>query len=107
MIIGWTSTKVMFFVLIRISRWPTSADIVLTLDPYGKMLKKNFFENSKPIQSKHCMNDCLMAIYKSYVFCTDWKFKMATISGHSFNGKMLKNFFSKTGIPIQSKHLRE
>ena len=33
MFIGWTSTKVMFFVPIGNSRWPPSADIVLTWDP--------------------------------------------------------------------------
>ena len=31
------------------------------------------------------MNVHWMNLYKSYVFCADWKFKMAAISGHSFN----------------------
>ena len=53
--------------------------------PYGKMLKKYSSETGKPIQSKHCMNDHWMDLYKSYVFCADQKFKIAAISEHSFN----------------------
>ena len=78
MIIGWTYTKAMFFVLILNSRWPPSGNVVLTQDPMGKC--NNFFsETSKPIQSKHCLNDHWMDFYKSYVFCADRKFKMADI----------------------------
>ena len=50
-----------------------------------KCLKNFSSETSKPIQSKHCMNVHWMDLYKSYVFCADRKFKMAAISGHSFN----------------------
>ena len=90
----------MFFVPIGNSRWPPSADIVLTWDPMGKCLKNFSSETSKPVQSKHCMNVHWMDLYKSYVFF--WKFKMAAISGHSFNmgpyGKMFKKF--ETSGPI-------
>ena len=67
------------------------------IGPYGNRLKNYSSETGKPIQSKLCMNDHWMHLYKSYVFCADRKFKMAAIHGHSFNigpyGKMLKNFF--------------
>ena len=67
------------------------------IGPYAKMLKKHFSsETSEPVLSKRCMDGPWMDFYKSYVFRADRKFKMAAISGHSFNigpyGKMLKNF---------------
>ena len=50
----------------------------------GKCFKNIFSETSIPIESKHCMDGHWMDLYKSDVFCADWKFKMAVISGHSF-----------------------
>ena len=71
----------------------------------GKCFKIFFSETSKPVQSKHCVDGHRMDLYKSYVFCADRKFKMADISGHSFNigpyGKMcVKIFCSCTSKPI-------
>ena len=50
----------------------------------GKCFKNIFSESSIPIENKHCMDGHWIDLYKSDVFCADWKFKMAAISGHSF-----------------------
>ena len=77
----------------------------LTWDLMGKCFKNFFSETSKPFQSKHCVDGHGMDLYKSYVFCADRKFKMAAISGHSFNigpygKKCVKIFCSCTSKPI-------
>ena len=54
------------------------------------------------------MNVHWIDLYISYVFCADWKFKMAPSADIVLTwdpmGKCLKNFSSETSKPVQSKH---
>ena len=108
MIIGWTSTKAMFFQPIENSRWPPSADRVLTQDPMGKCLKNFSSETSKSIQSKHCMDVHWMDLYKFIFFVPIGNSRQLPSADIVLTqdpmGKCLKNFSSETSKPIQSKH---
>ena len=55
----------------------------LTLDPMGKCSNAFFSKTTNIIKAKLYMNVHWMVLYKSYVFCSDMKFKMAATAGLS------------------------
>ena len=67
----------------------------LTLDLMGKCSNAFFSETTNMIKAKLYMNVHWRVLYKSYVFCSDMKFKMAATAGLSLTlnsmGKMFQN----------------
>ena len=94
MIIGRSSTKFLFFMLIGKSKMAATAGHRLTLDPMGKC-SNAFSETTNMIKAKLYMNVHWMVLYNLKVFCSDMKFKMAATAGLSLTlnpmGKMFQN----------------
>ena len=94
MIIGRSSTKFRFFMLIGNPRWPPLQEIDY-LDPIGKCSNAFFSETTNMIKAKLNMNVHWMVLYKLQVFCSDMKFKMAATTGLGLTldplGKMFQN----------------
>ena len=78
MIIGRSSTNLMFFYVDRKSKMAATAIHRLTLDPIGKCSNAFFSETTNMIKAKLYMNVHWMVLYKLDVFCSDMKFKMVT-----------------------------
>ena len=95
MIIGRSSTKLLFFYADRKFKMVATAGHRLTLDPMGKCSNAFFSETTNMIKAKLYMNVHWMVLYKLYVFCSDMKFKMAATAGLSLTldpmGKMFQN----------------
>ena len=83
MIIGRSSTNLIFFYADRKSKMAATAIHRLTLDPMGKCSNAFFSETTNIIKAKLYNNVHWMVlyIYKLYVFCSDMKFKMAATAG--------------------------
>ena len=82
MIIGRSSTKFGFLMLIGNSRWPPLQEID-ALDPLGKCSNAFFPETTNMTKAKLYMNVHWMVLYKHNVFCSDMNFKMAATAGLS------------------------
>ena len=68
MIIGWSSTKCVFFYADRKSKMATTAGHRLTLDPMGKCSNAFFSETTNMIKAKLYMNVHWMVLYKFTFF---------------------------------------
>ena len=100
MLLGWSSTKFMFFFGDPKSKMAATAEYSLTLDPMGKTLKSFFSETTKSMKIVFCRNVPWMVLYKVYVFFADRKSKMAATAehsltldpmGHTFEDLLLRN----------------
>jgi hypothetical protein len=67
------------------------AELSLTLDLWGNVLKHFFTETTGTIETKLIRNVHLMGLYKFSFFYADWKSKLATISSHRFMGDQVRN----------------
>ena len=85
MIIGWASTKVMFFFCAdQKFKMAAIGGHSFYIRPYGENVLKISSLKSVYQFKANIAWMVWMDLYKSYVFCADWKVRMAAISGHSF-----------------------
>jgi hypothetical protein len=94
MIIEWSLTKFVFFVMIWNPRWPLPQVIVLTQDHLGKYRNIFFSEAIALIEPKLCINHWKV-LYKLCVFYVDRNSKMTTTAGHSFYIGPIGSFYNQ------------
>jgi hypothetical protein len=94
MIIEWSLTKFVFFVMIWNPRWPLPQVIVLTQDHLGKYRNIFFSEAIALIEPKLCINHWKV-LYKLCVYYVDRNSKMTTTAGHSFYIGPIGSFYNQ------------
>ena len=126
MFLGWSSTKLLFFVPVGYSIWlpgpiicsdwlkfqrSSSPKLMNWLNPNckgGKNVSKCFFsETTWTVETKLPRNDHWKVLYKFFVFYAGRKSKMAATAGHRLTldpmGKCSNAFFSETTNIIKAK----
>ena len=104
MFLGWSSTKLLFFVPVGYSIWLPRPIIC---SDWPKFQRCFFSETNELTEPKLYRNDHWNVLYQVTVFYADRKSKMAAIAGHRLTldpmGKCSNAFFSETTDMIKAK----